>query len=185
MNVINREVVYDGYSKVESITLEHPETGKQFSRELLRRGSSVTLLLFDATNQLFLTTSEFRIGESHLRSRSFGLIAGMIEDGLNEIETAVKEAYEESGIKIENHSIKSLGKTFVSPGITDEQSYLCYANIDLTNVDTNKLYGCDSENEEIQIQVRTLDKLEEFLSQNDLSTSAFTLLFMLKQKALP
>lgn len=185
MNIVNKEIAYNGYSKVELVTVEHPETGKQFTRELLKRGSSVTLLLFDSKNELFLTTSEFRIGESHLRSRSFGLIAGMIEDGLDEIQTAVKEAFEESGVKVNPDAIHSLGKTFVSPGITDEESYLCYADVDLSTVDTSKKYGCDSENEEIQLQLRELSQLETFLSEHDLSTSAFTLLFMLKQKALP
>lgn len=184
MKIVSRKTVYDGYSKVEAVTLKHPKTGNEFTRELLRRGSSVTLLLFDSKNKLFLTTSEFRIGESHLRSRSFGLVAGMIEDGLNEIETAVKEAFEESGVIVDPESVKSIGKTFVSPGITDEESYLCYADVDLTTVDQTKLYGCDSENEEIEIQVRSLAQLPEFIENNDLSTSSFSLLFLLKQKAL-
>lgn len=185
MNIIDRKTAYDGYSKIEEVTLEHPKTKKQFTRELLKRGSSVTVLLFDTKNQLFLTTSEFRVGECHLRSRSHGLVAGMIEDGLDYIETAVKETQEESGLVISSNDVKFLSKTFVSPGITDEESTLCYADVDLSSVDTESTHGCESENEEIIVTVRPLSELDKFVSEHDLSTSAFSLLFLLLQKALP
>jgi nudix-type nucleoside diphosphatase (YffH/AdpP family) len=185
MNIIKRENVYNGYSKLEKLTLEHPVTKKQFTRELLKRGSSVTFLLYDTENNLFMSASEFRTGESHLRSRSYGLVAGMIEDGLDFAATAVKEAEEESGLIVDKKDVRFLSKTFVSPGITDEQSTLCYADVDLSGIDTSKKYGCDSENEEIIVSLHSLDDLDNFISRNDLSTSAFALLFLLLQKALP
>lgn len=185
MNIISRKTAYDGYSKVEEVTLEHPETKKQFTRELLKRGSSVTFLLFDTKNNLFMSTSEFRIGESHLRSRSYGLVAGMIENGLDFAATAAKEAEEESGLIIDAKKVKFLSKTFVSPGITDEESTLCYADVDLSVIDTSRKYGCDIENEEIIVSLHSLDDLDNFIARHDLSTSSFALLFLLLQKALP
>lgn len=174
MEHINSEVVYDGYSTVIKKTFQRGN--QQFSRELLTRGSSVTLLIFDSVNELFLLTHEFRVGEFKYRKESCGLVAGMIEEGFDHIETSAKELEEETGLTVPLNKVGFLGKCFTSPGITDEESYLCFADVDLTKADTSKTYGVENEHEEIRISVHSKNELEQIIANNDFSASSFALL---------
>ncbi len=178
MKVVSIEKAYSGYSKIDKVTLENK--GETFTREVLRRGSSVTLLAYDSRSQQLLITKEFRVGEMKERMISSGLIAGMIDDGDKPEDTCVREAEEEAGLKINASELQFLGKCYTSPGITDEISYLYLINTDLTKVDVTKNYGCDNENESISLELLPFDDFIEFLSSTCVSASSLALLTHLK-----
>jgi len=184
MKVLKVTEKYKGYSSISEYELKNKATGQIIKRELLSRGSSVTVLVFDPVNELFLLASEFRIGEIKYRTNSFGLIAGMIDGDESFDLAASREIQEECGLTINPQEISLLDKCFTSPGITNEESFLCYARADLSNIDTDKSYGATEEGEYIKLFVHNYSDLPDIIRENDFSGSSLLLLMKYKNNLL-
>ncbi len=96
--VLHREIIYQGFFRVEKYRLKHTLFGggwsSEITRELFRRGSCVAVLLYDPTADKVVLIEQFRAG-AILRPEKAWLIeivAGAIEEG----ESAVEVAYRES-----------------------------------------------------------------------------------------
>ena len=98
--------------------------------------------------------------------------------------TAVREAKEEAGLIIDAASVHLHARCFSSPGLTDEASYLCYAQADLSRVDVSKQYGCPDENEVVTLETLPLARLDERLRHETFSTATYLLLTLLSSGLL-
>jgi len=156
---------YDGFLKLEKVTLQFEKfTGSmsaEVSREVVHRGDSAAVLLYDPQHRTVLFTKQFRYPVYTADPKNAWLleiVAGSVEAGEQPSETLVREIAEESGLTIDNNDIQSLGHFFPSPGGLSERIFLYAAAVDLSAV---QVYG-GAVNEEEDIKLLAMDYDEVF-----------------------
>ncbi len=151
--ILNDEIIYKGKIitvKKENLLLPN---GKVALREFVHHKSAVAIL--GIINDEVLLVKQYRTGS---KSYMIEIPAGLIEEGENPIDCAVREFQEETGYMPKD--IKFLGKYFLSPGYCDEVIYLYYSD----NLVPSKLPQDEDEFIEI-IKLRT-QKIKEFIQDS-------------------
>ena len=171
------EKAYKGFFDVDRVTLRHRLFGgswsKSIKREVLSRGESVGVLLYDPNNQLIGLVEQFRIGALNdpIGPWQFEIVAGTIEFGESPTEVAHRELFEEAGLRV--HSLISICDYLVSAGGTDEKMHLFCG---LTNLlDKAGNFGLDSENEDILLHIWTYDEVMQAKADGILNSAAVTI----------
>lgn len=149
--LIAESLAYDGYLKVNKITVR--ENGNEYQRELIRRGHSVGVFIYDSQSQQVLFTEQFRIGSYPESGPLLECVAGMIDEGECPKKAACRETFEETGLSIEENSLINVGTFMLSPGVLCEQTTIFLVDTDLSNVDTHKIHGEVEENEAITLKL--------------------------------
>ena len=155
------EKVYEGFFDVDRITLRHRLFGgawsKLMKREVLSRGESVGVLLYDPTNQLIGLVEQFRIGALNDPAGpwQFEIVAGILEFGESPSDVAHRELLEEAGLRV--YSLMPICNYLVSAGGTDEKMHLFCGLANLLDKAGN--FGLDSENEDIFLHIWTYDEV--------------------------
>ncbi len=147
------ERVYDGYFKVDRLTLTHSRfegDSIQITRELFRRGNAVCLLLFDPVKDRVVMIEQFRVGALAADSPwVIEVVAGMVEPGETSEDVAIREAQEEAGVSVSN--IQRISRYLPSGGGCDEWIDLLYGEVDSDTADG--IHGLESEGEDIRVHV--------------------------------
>jgi ADP-ribose pyrophosphatase len=142
VSLLERNRVYDGFFKLDAYRLRQQAEGRdfEFTRLNFERGHAAALLLFDPELDAVLTVEEFRIGclaagMSGEDCFSLGPIAGMVDEGETPREAAIREAFEEAGVVVEESDIMSEFTTLPSPGGSSETVTMILARADLSGLD--------------------------------------------------
>lgn len=122
MEIKKREKAYDGYFKINKLTVE--QEGQTFTREQFDRGSAVCALVYDTKAQQYILTKQYRIGSE---SELVEVVAGMIDEGEQPEQSIRREIEEEIGYHVDK--IDHLYTFYSSPGGTTEQVSLFYAEV--------------------------------------------------------
>ena len=154
--LVSESLAYDGYIKVNKITVS--EHGKQYQRELIRRGHSVCVFIYDSCLQQVLFAEQFRIGSYPEPGPLLECVAGMIDEGEAPEVAACREALEETGLTIDQSKLVNAGTYMLSPGVLSEQTTIFLVDTDLSQVDTDKLHGEEHENEAITLRLFSYDE---------------------------
>lgn len=154
--------VYNGYLKVDSINIE--ENGQQYQRELIRRGHSVCVFIFDSRLKKVLFTEQLRVGCCPEPRQLIECVAGMIDDNESAQEAAIRETREETGLFIASSKLIEAGTYLLSPGILSEQTSIFLVDTDLRSVDTDKRHGETAENESITLHLLSYEETEILFS---------------------
>lgn len=157
----NAEVLSDGHFRLERIRLQS-ETfagpmSRPVTREVLRPGRSVTVLLYDPVEHKFVLTEQFRIGAYLNKLSSFWLlecVAGMVDEGETPEVAARREVQEETGCDVLD--LEFVGDYLTSPGITDELTTLFVGRIESARA--GGVHGKASEAEDILTRILTVDE---------------------------
>lgn len=158
-NIETSETVYNGFYNVERLTFKHALfNGGQsdiVDREQFIRGNVVGVLAHDPKLDQVALIEQFRIGARNRADHPWLLevIAGMIEPGEQAQDVAVREAYEEAGIRITN--VKEVVRYLASPGASTEEVTIYYAEADLS--EAAGVFGLDEESEDILLHVVSSD----------------------------
>jgi ADP-ribose pyrophosphatase len=147
----SESVVYNGYMKVNRIEIQEGE--KIYHRELIRRGHSVCVFIYDSKLRQVLFTEQFRIGSYPSPGPLLECVAGMIDEGESPKKAACRETAEETGLVIEEATLKNVGTFMLSPGVLSEQTTIFLIDTDLSTVNTSKLHGEEHENESILLKL--------------------------------
>lgn len=127
---------------------------------IFMRGASVALFVLtkihDKTNVLMIEQPRVPVAKKTLE-----IPAGMMDDDKCFKNVAVKEAIEETGLKVDKEKIVDLGEVLVSPGGSDEKLRILAVEIDDFQP-SNKILGHDGE----QIKSHIMP-LQEALSKSD------------------
>lgn len=182
--IVDKKVLFKGYSTLTQITVQNKKLESSFKREVLERGNSVTLLVYDSKNKIILLTHEFRAGEYLDNVESTGLVAGMMDANESPKVCAIRELKEESGISVNESDIHHFNTCYTSPGITTEKSYLCFVDTDLTEVDTESRYGVEGECESIRLSTIKYEELNNLIREKVLSSSSLLLIHSLMTNTL-
>ena len=138
-------------------------------REIVDRGHAVAVLPFDPATGKVLLIRQFLAGAYAAGVDPWPLqtIAGMIDTSESAADTALREAEEETGLKIPAGSLRPSPVYLVSPGAFTEIVHVFHVEIDLS--DAGGVHGLASESEDIRSEIRNsnqrLDTLESTLSQ--------------------
>ena len=151
--ILSEELVHDGYLKVNKLAIK--EGDSTYHRELIRRGHSVCVFIYDTNTQHVLFTEQFRIGKYPQPGPLLECVAGMIDDGETPEAAAVRETLEETGLTITEQQLKNV---MLSPGVLSEQTTILLVDTDLTDVDLDKVHGEEHENEAIQLKILTFEE---------------------------
>jgi ADP-ribose pyrophosphatase len=146
---------------------------KPIKRELVCRGESAGVLLYDPINDLIGLVEQFRIGalEDPLGPWQFEIVAGIIESGESPTEVAHRELFEEAGLTVD--TLMPICNYLVSAGGTDEKMHLFCG---LTNlVDKGGNFGLDGENEDIWLHIWPYDQVIQAKVDGILNSAAVTI----------
>lgn len=155
----SREVVYKGFYTIEKFLFRHAlfDGGQSglVEREQFVRGNVVGVIAHDPKLDRVALIEQFRMGARNRKDHPWLLevIAGMIEPSENPQDVAIREAYEEAGITLEN--LKEVMRYLASPGSSSEEVFIYYAEADLS--EASGVHGLESENEDILLHVLSSD----------------------------
>ncbi len=174
-----RERVYDGFYRIERLTLRHALHGggetPPFQRELFVRGNVVGVLPWDPVRDEVVLIEQFRVGAMHQRPDPWlvEIIAGMIDTEETPEAVAVREAHEEAGLEL--GEVRLISHYLASPGATTEEVFVFLAETDLSGVGEGH-FGLEHEDEDIRMRVvpaeRAIRMLETREVRNALSIVA-------------
>lgn len=175
-----RRVVYDGYYKIEVVTI----LGRK--RETICKGNTVTILLYDRKNRkaaLVRQPREAMITDENPGGLITEPVAGMMEPNVSVKALAVKEAWEEARVLITEDDVEVLNQgrpMATSPGTLTEFGYLCYAefNPDLME-QGDRESSAEGEDERCRRVLLSEDELRSYVCED---MRAFALIQYLLRK---
>ena len=174
--ISNKESLYTGFCKMNALTLRHQTYQHGWSetiqRELLERPPAVGVLLYDPKRQEVVFVEQFRVG-ALTDPRSpwlLEIVAGMVDPGEGPEKTAIRETFEETGLKISK--VQLISNYWVSPGASNEKVYLYYGEVDATQAAMNT--GAKEEHEDILVKILPLAEVFQGV-ENGLIRNAMTL----------
>ncbi len=168
VDITRRDILLDGFFKVEAVDLRHELFSGQWSplvrRFNLDRGEAVAVLIYIKDRDAFVLVRQFRYAAHTASNEGWidEIVAGVIEDD-SPLECAKRECMEEAGFDIDR--FEPLGVIFSSPGITTERIHLFLGICDSAD---RKYAGGGLELEEEDIKVLEIPRQEawERLIQN-------------------
>jgi len=154
MEIKKRERAYDGYFKINKLTVS--QKGESFTREQFDRGHAVAALVFDTEKQEYILTRQFRIGTE---SELVEVVAGMIDEGEEPEESIRREIKEEIGYDVDR--LQHLYSFYSSPGGNTEKVELYYAEV---SEQQEAGGGNEKEHEQIEILRYSAQELETLVT---------------------
>ncbi len=123
--LIEIKPVFQGWSKF-SLARFRLEDGAEIERCIEDHGDAACVLPYDPARKVALVVRQFR-GPVNLRGEAPFVEppAGLIDDGESPEACAIREAEEETGLKL--RSLQSVGRYWSSPGSSTERSWLYLA----------------------------------------------------------
>lgn len=161
--ILAKDIMYQGFFRVEKYRLRHTLFGggwsAELTRELFMRGSCVAVLLYDPHADKVVLIEQFRTGAILHPDRAWlvEIVAGAIEDGESAEEVAYRESLEEAGCEIQQLMV--INEFYTTPGGSSEWITLFCGKVDSTHV--SGIHGLDHEDEDIW--VRAVDFNEAYL----------------------
>jgi len=161
--ILTKEIVYQGFFRVEKYRLKHTLFGggwsAEITRELFMRGSCVAVLLYDPDADKVVLIEQFRAAATQNPDRAWlmEIVAGAIEEGETAEEVAYRESREEAGCEIEQLMV--INEFYTTPGAFSERITLFCGKVDSSQV--GGIHGLDHEDEDIL--VRAVDFNEVYL----------------------
>lgn len=173
VETLSREVCHDGFLRVERLRLRHKLFAGGWSealeRELQLKSPAVGILLYDPRREELLLVRQFRIGMFADESACWPLelVAGMVEEGEQLHEVAIREAHEEANIT--PSQLIHICDYYNSPGGSNEKISLYCGQIDAT--DAGGFFGLADEHEDIEVVVLRYDEALHALKTGQLNNA--------------
>ena len=175
VEVIERNIVFDGYLKVEAVRLRHRlfdgSIGKAVDRQIVRRRDAVVVLARDTQTDRYALVRQFRYacyanGEAGWLVEA---VAGVIEEGESPTQAALREVREECGLEVS--SLTPVALAYASPGTSTERYHLFIAEGPLGD-------ACKSADdlEDIEVVWASRDELARMLREGEIRDAKTLLL---------
>jgi nudix-type nucleoside diphosphatase (YffH/AdpP family) len=171
--ITNPRIVYSGFLKILEVDIEYDsfKGGERIraKREMMDRGDSVAVLLFERDTLSILLTHQFRYlaadKDLALGIENAGwlleLPAGGLHEGEDPIEAAKREVHEELGYELAD--LKHISSLYVSPGGTSERVHVYYSEVNSSDKKSEG-GGLSSEKEDIRLVRLSIEKMKESLA---------------------
>lgn len=171
--ILSKEIIYQGFFRVEKYRLKHTLFGggwsAEITRELFRRGSCVAVLLYDPEADKVVLIEQFRTGAILNPDKAWlvEIVAGAIEEGESAEEVAYRESLEEAGCEIQQLTI--INEFYTTPGGSSEWITLFCGKVDSTQV--GGIHGLDHEDEDIWVRTVDFDEVYRMLENGDIDSA--------------
>ncbi|NDV50778.1 NUDIX domain-containing protein [Salipiger sp. PrR003] len=159
IEVISEGLAYKGFFKIRTLRYRFRMFDGSLSGELTRevadRGNAVAVLPYDPQLDCVALIRQHLAGNivADVPNRPLQVIAGMVETNELPKDVAVREAFEEAGLTLEENSLKT-GPTFMpSPGGSSEVIHTFTALTDLAGAQDQGIFGLVEEHEDIRLEI--------------------------------
>ncbi len=171
--ILNKEVIYQGFFRLERYRLKHTLYGggwsSEITRELFRRGSCVAVLLYDPDADKVVLIEQFRTGAILKADKAWlvEIVAGAIEEGEVAEAVAYRESLEEAGCEIQQLMV--INEFYTTPGGSSEWITLFCGKVDSTTV--GGIHGLDHEDEDIWVRTVSFDEAYLMLENGEIDSA--------------
>ncbi|HUE92045.1 NUDIX domain-containing protein [Pseudomonas sp.] len=159
VEISEREVCFSGFYQLDRLQLRHRQfaggMGPVLSRELFVRRDAVCVLPYDPQRDCVVLIEQFRIGALDKSNNPWllELVAGLIDDGEQPEQVALREAIEEADLALT--SLWPITQYYPSPGGSDERVHLFVGRCD--SAGAGGVHGLAEEGEDIRVHVWPLE----------------------------
>jgi ADP-ribose pyrophosphatase len=174
VEILQRQMVYDGFLKIEKFRLRcrlfEGGWSPAFFREVLHREQGVGVLLYDPQQDKVLLVEQFRIGCLDDRKNgpwALELVAGLLESGEVPESVARREAEEEAGVSITR--LLPVVEYYNSPGGSSEKLSVFCAGFDAA--EAGGIFGLESEAENIRAVVMDRQSAMQAISSGKINNA--------------
>ena len=153
VQVDSRETVFNGYFRMDALTLRHRRFDGSWTdsirREVFERGDAVAVLPWNVESDTVILIEQFRPGAIRGDDSPWMLeaVAGVVEPGESDTDVAQREALEEAGCTMD--ALLPVVSYFPSPGACSEQIRLFIGRVVAAAV--GEVKGVDTEHEDILV----------------------------------
>ncbi|MEY3107097.1 MAG: ADP-ribose diphosphatase [Pseudomonadota bacterium] len=171
--IINKEILYSGFFRMEKYCLQHTlyagGWSAEINRELFVRGSCVAVLLYDPERDKVVLIEQFRAGAILNPDRAWlvEIVAGAIEENETAKEVAYRESIEEAGCDIQELIV--INEFYTTPGGASERITLFCGKIDSSKV--GGIHGLDHEDEDIWVRTVDFDEAYRMVENNEIESA--------------
>lgn len=164
--ILERNTAYEGFFRLEVLTLRHGLYAGGWSRplrrELIERSDAVAVLPYDPARDEVVLIEQFRTGaiESPQGPWLTETIAGLIEPGERAEDVAHREAMEEAGCEL--RALLHVCDYYSTPGGLKERVSIYVARVDTEGI--GGTCGLCEEDEDIQVGVISADEAFNMLA---------------------
>ncbi len=189
VELLNKSEEFKGYFEINKYRFSYRQfsgnMGAAVEREIFERGHAVAVLPYDPIKDKVILIEQFRPGAfigmqdhnwKHKEANSwmYEVVAGIIDDGEEIEDVAIRETKEEANLDIIR--MQYIQPFFVSPGAVSEYIHLFIAQIDSDKA--GGVFGLDYEAEDIKTHIFSSDKVWDMLDRGELTNG--TALIMLQ-----
>ncbi|MCC1495966.1 NUDIX domain-containing protein [Alcanivorax sp. 1008] len=175
VEVLNRETPFQGFFRVDRLTLRHRLYRGGWSgplnRELFMRRDAAAALPYDPQRGEILLVEQFRVGALEWRDSPWCLemIAGIADKQGESAEDLIRrEAIEEAGITLTE--MEQIAYYMPSPGGSNERLRIFVARADLSHA--GGVFGHEGEGEDIRAFTVPVDDIPALLASGRLDNAA-------------
>ena len=171
--IIDKEIVYSGFFRMEKYRLKHTlyagGWSAEISRELFVLGSCIAVLLYDPFTDQVVLIEQFRAGALIKPDRAWliEIVAGAIEEGETAEDVAYRESLEEAGCEILDLLV--INEFYTTPGGASERITLFCGRVDSSKI--GGIYGLDHEDEDIWVRTVDFDEAYRMVESNEIESA--------------
>jgi len=174
LQILSRELQWQGYFKMVKFTFEHKlfagGTSEIISRELFDRGHAVVVIPYDPVTDQLILIEQIRVGafDHNISPWLIELVAGIIEEGEDPADVARRETYEETGL--ETLRCQKIMSYLSSPGGMSERIDLYLAQVNASDI--ADIAGLSEEGEDIRVFAMDREQAYQALEQGKITNGA-------------
>ena len=171
--IIEHEIVYSGFFRMEKFRLKHTlfagGWSNEITREVFSRGCGVAVILYDPRSNQVVLIEQIRAGALIMPHRAWlvEIVAGGVEAGETAVEVAHRETLEETGCKLE--ALHFINEFYTTPGGVSERISLFCGKVDSTQIEG--IHGLDHEDEDILVHCVPFDKAYQMVENNEIESA--------------
>ena len=165
--IINKKNLYSGFFSLNKYEFTHKKHDGEWTstvgREIFSGAHVSTLLPYDPIKKEIILIQQFRAGVLSRYDEDYLLeiVAGIIDEGENPEETAIRECFEETGCEVKKiHPIQSY---FPAPGSSEEYYHIYLGEIQA--FDGERIRGLEKENEDILVKCFKVEDVRQMLKE--------------------
>ena len=174
--IINKKNLYSGFFSLNKYEFIHEKHNGEWTsaveREVFSGAHVSTLLPYDPIKKEIILIQQFRAGVLSRYDENYLLeiVAGIIDEGENSEETAIRECFEETGCEVKK--IYPIQSYFPAPGSSESYYHLYLGEIQA--FDGERIKGLEKENEDILVKSFKIDEVRQMLKEKKI-TNGLTL----------
>jgi len=174
--IINKKNLYSGFFSLNKYEFIHEKHNGEWTsaveREVFSGAHVSTLLPYDPIKKEIILIQQFRAGVLSRYDENYLLeiVAGIIDEGENPEQTAIRECFEETGCEVKK--IYPIQSYFPAPG-SSESYYHVYLG-EIQAFDGERIKGLEKENEDILVKSFKIDEVRQMLKEKKI-TNGLTL----------